>query len=244
MEATKGIIDAPTEALEIRGPNDLLTIALNNKAGIDIIERLAALQLESRKLDAEVEFQDELNLCQTEVEFVIVDSDKPGPGGKKWATYKGLDKAIRPIYTGHGFSLSFGTGEFNVPEQILVTCLVSRGLHTRLYQLPMDISGKGPQGGGALSKPHAILAAMEYGRRCLLKMIFNIVTGDEDKLEMTTTGEVAEQVGFIKAAKDAAECRRIYADYYKHAAEMDDRPAMHVLLDAKDARIKELANAR
>jgi len=232
------------EALEVRGPNDLLQIALQNKAGIDVIERLAALQLQSRKLDAEVEFQDELNRCQAEVQLVALDSDKTGPGGKKWATYKGLDKSMRPIYTAHGFSLSFGTADFNVPEQILVTCLVSRGLHTRLYQLPMDISGKGPQGGGALSKPHAILAAMEYGRRCLLKMIFNIVTGDEDKLEMATTGEVAEQVGFIKAAKDAAECRSIFKDYYLHAEQENNRQVMHILLDAKDARIKELSNAR
>lgn len=235
-----------SEALQVVKPTamDLLSVALHNNAAIDVIERLAALQLEGRKLDAEVDFQDHLNACQAEVQLVIFDSDKAGPGGKKWATYKAMDKAIRPIYTQHGFSLSFGTEEYTVQDQILVTCLVSRGLHTRTYRMPMDVSGQGAKGGAALSKPHAFLAGMEYGRRCLLKMIFNIVTGEEADLETgATNGEIAEQIGFIKKGETPDEVRSIFRDYYVHAEEAGDRKAMHILLDAKDERIKELKNA-
>jgi hypothetical protein len=94
------------QGMELRKPStmDLLQVALQNNAAIDVIERLAALQLDQRKLDAEVGFDEELNICQREVQTVVVDSEKTGPGGKKWATYKALDKAIRPIYTARGLS--------------------------------------------------------------------------------------------------------------------------------------------
>jgi hypothetical protein len=94
------------QGMELRKPStmDLLQVALQNNAAIDVIERLAPLQLDQRKLDAEVGFNEELNICQREVQTVVVDSEKTGPGGKKWATYKALDKAIRPIYTARGLS--------------------------------------------------------------------------------------------------------------------------------------------
>ena len=230
-------LDAPVkaDALARNTPMDLLAIALQKDAAIDVIERLAKLQMESRKMDAEIDFNEALNQCQQEVQMVVADSDKTAPGGKKWATYKALDRAIRPIYTKHGFSLSFGTSECGIPNHILVTCLVSRGIHTRSYQLPMDVSGKGPQGGGALSGPHAILAGMEYGRRCLLKSIFNLVTGDEDAL---TNGELMERVEWIENCRSIEELMNIYKE--ARDAFETNVPALKVLKEAKDKRKKEL----
>ena len=227
----------PTQALVARTPLDLLQIALSNNAGIDVIERLSALQERAQAKNAEMEFNDALTACQQEVRTVINDSDKTAPGGKKWATYRALDKAIRGIYLGHEFSISFGSADCSIPDSILVTCHVShKSGHTRLYQLPMDASGKGPQGAGALSKPHAILAAMEYGRRCLLKSIFNLVTGDEEELQVTN-GELEEQVEFIQNAKDPEELKRLYAVAYDL---FEATPAaLKVLIAARKARKKE-----
>ena len=94
------------QGMELRKPStmDLLQVVIQNNAAIDVIERLAPLQLDQRKLDAEVGFNEELNICQREVQTVVVDSEKTGPSGKKWATYKALDKAICPIYTARGLS--------------------------------------------------------------------------------------------------------------------------------------------
>jgi hypothetical protein len=222
-------------------PSKLLSLALQNKASIDVIERVAALVEKAEERSAEIAFNDELNLCQKEVELVVVDSDKTGPGGKKWATYKALNKAIRPIYTGHGFSLSFGTADCSIPEQILVTCLVSRGLHTRLYQLPMDASGKGAKGGDALTKPHAILAAMEYGRRCLLKSIFNIVTGDEDTLtEVLSNGELVEHLEWIANSKDLPELKKMFTQAW-NKFEASDPVALKAIVAANKKRREELS---
>lgn len=229
---------AKQEALVMDQPRDLspanlLQIALQKDSNIDVIERLAKLQVEMRRLDAEVEFNQALSNCQNEIRTVINDAQ----GQKKaYATYKALDKEVRPVYLKHDFSLSFGSADCSIPEHILVTCHVSRGLHTRLYQLPMDASGKGPKGEGALSKPHAILAAAEYGRRCLLKMIFNIVTGDEDIL---TNGELMEQIEFIQNASDPEELKRLYKVAYER---FESNPnALKAIIEARKAQAKKWA---
>ncbi|MGY2499273.1 hypothetical protein ACW4UO_32995, partial [Klebsiella pneumoniae] len=63
-----------------------------------------------------------------------------------YATYAKLDKAVRPIYTAEGFSLSFGTE--SVGEGIVgMVCYVSHaGGHTREYRAHVPSDGKGAKG--------------------------------------------------------------------------------------------------
>ncbi len=216
---------------------DLLALALKEKSAIDVIERLKALQLEGRRLDAEIEFNQSLAACTSELSLVINDSDKTAPGGKKWATYRALDREVRPAMNRHGLGLSWGSAESSEPEQMIMQAYVSKGLHTRTYNLPMDIGGKGPQGSGALSKPHAIGAGVEYGRRYLLKMIFNLVTGDEAD-QIATNGELAEQVEFIQNACDPEELKKLYRAAYE---QFEATPAaLKVLIAARKARKQEM----
>lgn len=213
----------------------LLHRAVSQGATIDIIERLAALQVAAVARQAELEFNQALNQAQEEVRMVVNDADGQK---KRYATYRALDKEVRPVYLKHGMSLSFGTADCSIPEHILVTCHVSRGAHTRIYQLPMDASGKGPKGDGALSKPHAILAAAEYGRRCLLKMIFNIVTGDEEQI---TNGELVQAIEKIMDAGDVNVLMHYYKEAYKAFESNPD--AIKAIAQAKIKRQKEIANA-
>ena len=201
---------------------------------VEAMERMAKLQLDSQRIDAEQEFNEALSQCQAEVKLVGLDSAQDFKG-KKWATYKGLDREIRPIYIKHGFSISFSSRESATPGMIVITCTVARGLHSRLYELPMDISGLGPKGEGALSKPHAILAASEYGRRCLLKLIFNIVTGDEDILTNRELLQALEKI------EDAGE-PEVLKHYYKEAyAAFEANPeAIRAIVAARRKREKEM----
>jgi hypothetical protein len=222
--------------LQARSPMDLLSLALQKDAAIDVIERLAALQEKAQNRDAEMQFNEALTQCQAEAKLVINDSDKTGPGGKRWTTYKALDREMRPIYLRNGFSVSFGSAECNISGYIMVTCHVShRAGHTRVYQLPMDASGEGAKGGGAMSKPHAILAAMEYGRRCLLKSIFNLVTGEED---VVTNGELQERVEWIQNASTPEELTKLYKDAYET---FEATPAaLKVIIAARKSRKSEM----
>lgn len=214
----------------------LLSLAIQKESTIDVIERLAALQLEMRRLDAELDFNQALTQCQQEIRLVV--NDTPGQH-KKYSSYRALDREVRPIYLRSGLSISFGSADCSIPEHILVTCHVSRGLHTRIYQLPMDASGKGPKGEGALSKPHAILAAAEYGRRCLLKLIFNIVTGDEE--DFATNGELAEAIEKIANAPTPDDMKKAYTDAYNKFEAVP--AAIKVLIAARNKARKEFQDA-
>jgi hypothetical protein len=146
---------------------------------IDKMERLVAMQERSQARVSEQEFNDAMTKAQGDMRRVAVDSINPQTKSK-YASYAALDKAMRPIYTQHGFALSFGTEAGAPPEYIRVTCHVSNCGHTRKYQVDMPADGKGAKGGDVMTKTHAVGSAMSYGQRYLLKMIFNIAIGQDD----------------------------------------------------------------
>lgn len=98
----------------------------------------------------------------------------------KYADYAQLDKALRPIYTKHGFALSFNDGEGAPQDWVRIVCHVTNSGHTRIYHKDMPADGKGAKGGDVMTKTHAVGAAQSYAMRYLLRMIFNVAVGEAD----------------------------------------------------------------
>jgi hypothetical protein len=97
------------------------------------------------------------------------------------ADYAQLDKALRPIYTKHGFALSFNDGDGAPQDWVRIVCHVTNSGHTRTYHKDMPADGKGAKGGDVMTKTHAVGAAQSYAMRYLLRMIFNVAVGEEDR---------------------------------------------------------------
>ncbi len=147
---------------------------------VDKLERLMGLyeRVEGRK--AEQAFNDAMNAAQTDIRPIAADASNPQTRST-YASYHALDRAVRPIYTKHGFSLSFDTGAAAHDSHIKILCYVShKDGHSRTYQADVPADGKGAKGGDVMTKTHAMGSAMSYGQRYLLKLIFNIVVGDDD----------------------------------------------------------------
>ena len=87
---------------------------------------------------------------------------------------------MRPIYTKHGISLSFDTADGAPLDYVRIVCYVSKGGFSRTYHVDMPADGKGAKGGDVMTKTHATGSAISYGQRYLLKMIFNVSTGEAD----------------------------------------------------------------
>lgn len=204
----------------------------NPKDAVEVVKELAKLQMEMRRQDAEEAFNTAFNLCQREIRIVVPDAQ--GQNGK-FASFKALDAEVRPIYSKYEFALSFNTASSSVPDQMIVLCHVSRGLHTRLYQTPMDISGVGAKGTGVMDKPKAIGAGLSYAKRYLLAAIWNIPIGEEG---VVVTNEFMETVKGITLAFDKKTLWNLYnaaTDEYEK-----DPQALKILNDAKRKRAKEL----
>lgn len=147
---------------------------------VDKMERLIAMQERILRYNAEAAYHAAMNLAQKEMRPVAADAWNPQTKSK-YASYEALDLALRPIYTKHGFSLSFNTADAPLPDYVRVLCKSTHlGGHTEPHVLDMPADGKGAKGGDVMTKTHATGSALSYGQRYLLKMIFNIAVGEDD----------------------------------------------------------------
>jgi hypothetical protein len=144
------------------------------------MERLMDMYRRIQADNAEAAFNDAMTACQGEMRPIAADAENPQTRSM-YASYAKLDRALRPIYTKHGFSISYNTTESPKAEHVRVLAYVGRTGFTRTYTVDMPADGKGAKGGDVMTKTHAAGAAMSYGMRYLLKMIFNVAVGEDDK---------------------------------------------------------------
>jgi hypothetical protein len=185
--------------------------AMNPDIDVEKLERLMAMQERILERDAAAEFSKSMALAQSEIGRVSADA-KNSQTSSRYATYAQLDRAVRPVYTEHGFALSFGTLD-SAPETVLVVCdVMHRGGHTKRYQICMPADGKGAKGNDVMTKTHATGSAMQYGMRYLLKAIFNIAIGDDPDDD---DGNAAEGIPLI------TETQELELDAMIHDNELD-----------------------
>ena len=170
----------PNEVTGLGTPDDLIRLASDGKISLDVLERLLTMRKELATEQARTDFNAALSAAQSETGRVAANSENKQTNSK-YANYAALDRVIRPIYTKHGFALSFDSGIAPSAEYVRIVCYVShRGGHTKEYHIDMPADGKGAKGGDVMTKTHATGAAASYGMRYLLKMIFNVAIGQDD----------------------------------------------------------------
>lgn len=217
---------------------------LTGNVSVDVMERLCALQRQIGKDEAEKQFNSAMNRCQDKMRPISADALNPQTKSR-YATYAKLDKALRPIYTPEGFSLSFNGADCPLPDHERVLCYVSRDGYTRTYQADVPNDGKGAKGGDVMTKTHASGAAKSYGMRYLLKMIFNVAVGEDDDDGNLIPPEVAEQRGRIihgmERAQGEDELTSLYRAGVKDALSAKDYAGIKMLDQTRDKRRRELA---
>lgn len=174
---------------------------------VDKLERLMGMyeRLEGRK--AEQAFNEAMSAAQSEIGVVGVNRTNTQTKSK-YATYDALDRAVRPIYVKHGFSLSFDTAEGAPVDHIRLLCRVGHiGGFTRTHHVDMPADGKGAKGakgGDVMTRTHAAGSAFSYGQRYLLKLIFNIATGEDDDGNAASARD--RSAGFTAAMTALNDC--------------------------------------
>jgi len=186
MSAVKDITLLPKEdaALAQQAETNELTLfermARDPNVDVDKFERLMAMRERMTARFSQEQFNAAMAKAQKDMRPVAVDAYNPQTKSR-YASYEALDGDVRPIYSACGFGLSFNTGECPIPEYVRVICDVSHiGGHSKQYHIDMPADGKGAKGGDVMTRTHATGAAVSYGMRYLLKMIFNIAVGEGD----------------------------------------------------------------
>lgn len=147
---------------------------------IDKMKQLYAMHQAVQANNAELSFDDAMAAAQEEMQPVRADANNPQTKSN-YASYAALDNAIRPIYTKHGFSVSFNTADGAPEGHVRIVAKVAhRGGHRERPHIDMPADGKGAKGGDVMTKTHAVGSAVQYGRRYLLGMIFNLAVSKDD----------------------------------------------------------------
>ncbi len=143
------------------------------------LDRLLSMYERINAKNAEVAFSAAMSAAQSELRQVATDASNPQTRSR-YATYAAIDAALRPVYSRHGFAISFNTGD--APEgYVRVLCDVSHSAgHCKQYRIDIPSDGKGAKGGSVMTGTHAVGAGTSYGMRYLLKMIFNVAIGEYD----------------------------------------------------------------
>lgn len=147
---------------------------------MDKMERLLAMQERITARDAEMAFISAMCQVQSRIRYVKKDAKNPSTNSH-YTRLETLNKAVMPIATECGFSLSFGTADCSLPDSIRVTCTVLHsGGHSKTFQVDVPIDILGAKGNPNKTKTHGYGSALSYGRRYLTLLIFNVSTGEDD----------------------------------------------------------------
>ena len=175
-------------------------VASNPEVPVEKLEKLLDLQERVLTKQAEADFNLAMSAAQSEMGRVSADAENPQTRSR-FASYAKLDRELRPIYTRHGFALSFGEQETTKPDTVRVVCYVThRGGFTRMYHRDMPADGLGAKGGAVMTRTHALGAAQSYGMRYLLKGIFNVAVGEDDR-DGNAPAPLVEKISEAQAAQ-------------------------------------------
>ena len=229
-ELTATPIAAPEKRV---GTMAILAAATERGADVATIEAIAKLYREERDDARRMEFDKAMSSAQSEMTRVERDANN-SQTRSRYATYAAMDRKLRPIYTAHGFGLSFNTKPAEVAEYVRVTCHVSHGGGWSAdYQIDMPADGKGAKGGDVMTKTHAVGSATQYGMRYLLKMIFNVATGEDDDGNAATPAPSA-------TPESIKELRRMIAAVGKDEAKVCAYLKIEQLEDANAKQVAEI----
>lgn len=215
-------------------------LALNPDVDVDKLDRLLNVQERILSKQAETDFSAAMTQAQSEIGRVAADK-RNNQTHSDYASYAALDRVIRPVYTKHGFSLSFDTGDGAPEGHIRVVCYVAhRGGHSRTYHADMPADGKGAKGGDVMTKTHAAGSAMQYGMRYLLKMIFNVAIGKDDDGNAAGAEPISEeQLETLEALVKEVKADRKGFLKYCQVERLADLPAVKY-----DAAVRSLERKR
>lgn len=188
---------APTTMLDI-----IARASTDPRVDVDKLDKLLQMQDRVMARQAQVEFDNAMQSAQQAMKRVEADKHNKQTNSD-YASYAALDRAIRPIYSSHGFSVSFSSGEGPADQVRLVCRIAHKGGHREEARLDMPADGKGAKGGDVMTKTHATGAAITYGKRYLLGMIFNLAIGEDDDGNAAGGDEDIEALAPKNAPRDA-----------------------------------------
>ena len=205
---------------------DTLTKAIEISADSAAINRIADLIESERKHNAAVAFAEAMNQVQKNMPDIVKDANN-SQTRSKYVLYETLSDKLAPIYTEHGFSVSFNTSDSPMDTgpgengdrqrymRILAKVMHNAG-HSVDYQMDLPIDDRGAKGQVNKTQQHGTGSTCSYGRRYLTLMAFNVPIKGEDNDGNTPTVRISQEEA-DKLRQEVADCGGNESDFLKFA---------------------------
>ena len=169
---------------------------LSSRPDIDVekIQRIIDMQEQILNRNAKQAFN--AAMTRTQAKMPIVPEDKKNTQtNSMYSSYEMVLKYTKHVYTDEGFSLLFYEGETQKENHIRVCVDVmhSEG-HTEKRYVDVPIDNVGIKGTPNKTMTHAKGSSLSYGKSYLLRMVFNIPTGESDDDGNAASGELQAKV--------------------------------------------------
>ncbi len=147
---------------------------------LEKIERLYALHERVLKDQREIEFNAAFSRAQAKMPVVATNAANTQTNSK-YAKLAAIVKAIAPIYTAEGFSVSFNTADSPKEKWVRILGTLSHASgHSREYHIDLPPDEVGAKGNVNKTQVHATGSTNSYARRYLICMMFNLTTEDDN----------------------------------------------------------------
>lgn len=205
---------------------------------------------EREERQANIDFDDAKNRCQKAIGRIAPNQNRSDTKSW-WADYAQLDRAIRPIYTAEGFSISFSEVQALTPGKVRIEGTLSRSGISKPYYSEITPTTTGPKGNAMATATDADAIAMARAKRYILIDIFNIAVGI-DKEEKQGTPQPTEQqeaqlgdwADALRNAPDLPRLKNAFADAYKFAKPLGYGQKMTDVYEAKKRELLQNGGAR
>lgn len=173
-----------TDHSQLSGTDVLIAMALDKDLDMDKLERLFQMKEREEEKTAKSLFNTAMATVQGLIQPIINDAENTHTGSR-YAKLVSIIRTLAPIYTEHGFSVSYGQDKCEDKDLadnkwFRTTAELSHaGGYTKDFyvDLPADIRGSG----GKVNKTliHGTKSTITYARGILMGLMFNFTTSDD-----------------------------------------------------------------
>lgn len=143
------------------------------------METLIGLYERMQDRDARQQFDAAMVACQADMPRVTKDgkviNHKTNQLQSRYATLERIDSVVRPIYEGHGFSVSVSIDSIEGGKYWAKAIVRHRAGHSETHRMPLALDQSGSK-----NDTQGMGSTMSYARRYLICSVFNIVTEGQD----------------------------------------------------------------
>lgn len=171
MNAVEKIEPQPSRSVAPVTPMDMLNTAVQNGAGLDMVEKLMGLQERWEANQARKAFDEAISAAKAKIP--PIERNAKGHNEKRYANFAAIAKVVDPILSEYGLSYRFRTTQ---GERINVTCILS---HKAGHSEETTLSGPADSS-GSKNAIQAIGSTLTYLQRYSLVQMLGLAADTDD----------------------------------------------------------------